>query len=92
MHGRQQADSIIVNFFSADSPTGMFKQLPTDLSAQQSLLSLLDRQLPSEAQQAYEGTEQGITLFRGCRKHPSLHLAQRLDRLKAQPVMLHDTV
>ncbi|KAL3132750.1 hypothetical protein ABBQ32_008605 [Trebouxia sp. C0010 RCD-2024] len=24
--GRQQADSIIVSFFSADSPTGMFKQ------------------------------------------------------------------
>jgi len=40
----------------------MFKQLPTDLSAQQSLLSSLDRQLPSEAQQACEGTEQGITL------------------------------
>jgi len=62
IYGRQQADSIIVNFFSADSPTGMFKQLPTDLSAQQSLLSSLDRQLPSEAQQACEGTEQGITL------------------------------
>ncbi len=62
MHGRQQADSIIINFFSADSPTGMFKQLPTDLSAQQSLLSSLDKQLPSEAQQACEGTEQGITL------------------------------
>ncbi len=40
----------------------MFKQLPTDLSAQQLLLSSLDRQLPSEAQQACEGTEQGITL------------------------------
>ncbi len=62
MHGRQQADSIIINFFSADSPTGMFKQLPTDLSAQQSLLSSLDKQLPSEAQQACEGTEQGIML------------------------------
>ncbi len=61
MHGRHQADSIIVNFFSADSLTGMFKQ-PTDLSAQQSLLSSLDRQLPSEAQQACKGTEQGITL------------------------------
>ncbi len=62
MHGRHQADGIIVNFFSADSPTGMFKQLPTDLSAQQLLLSSLDRQLLSEAQQACEGTEQGITL------------------------------
>ncbi len=62
MHGRQQADSIIVNFFSTDSPTGMFKQLPTDLSAQQSLLSSLHRQLPSEAQQASEVTKQGITL------------------------------
>ena len=61
MHGRQQADSIIVNFFPADSPTGMFKQLPTDLSAQQMLLSSLDRQLPSEAQQACEVAEQGIT-------------------------------
>ncbi len=62
MHGRQQADSIIVNFFSADNPTGMFEQLPTVLSAQQSLLTSLDRQLPSEAQQACESTEHGITL------------------------------
>jgi len=60
--GRQQADSIIVNFFSADSPTGMYRQLPTDLSAQQALLSSLDRRLPSHAQQACEGAEQGITL------------------------------
>jgi len=60
--GKQQASSIIVNFFSADNPTGMFKQLPTDLSAQQALLSSLDRQLPSDAQQACEGAEQGITL------------------------------
>jgi len=49
-------------FFSADSPTGMFRQLPNDLSAQQSLLSSLDRQLPSGAQQACEGAEQGIQL------------------------------
>ena len=42
--------------------TGMLRQLPTDLSAQQSLLSSLYRQLPSEAQQACEGAEQGITL------------------------------
>ncbi len=62
MRGRQQADNIIVNFFSAESPTGMFKQLPTDLLAQQSLLSSRDRQLPPEAQQACEGAEQGITL------------------------------
>ena len=48
--GRQQANSVIVNFFSADSPTGMFRQLPTDLSAQQALLSSLDRQLPLDAQ------------------------------------------
>ncbi len=40
----------------------MFNQLPTDLSTQQLLLSSLDRQLPSEAQQACEGTEQNITL------------------------------
>ena len=62
MHGRQQADSIIVNFFSADIPTGMFRQLPTDLSAQKSLLSSLDRQLPSEAQQACQDAEQGSRL------------------------------
>jgi len=62
MHGRQQAYSIIVNFFSADSPTGTYRQLPTVLSAQQALLSSLDRQLPSDAQQACEGAEQGITL------------------------------
>ena len=36
--------------------------MPTVLSAQQSLLSSLDRQLPSEAQQACEGTEQGRPL------------------------------
>ena len=40
----------------------MFKYVPTDLLAQQSLLSSLDMQLPSEAQQACEGAEQGITL------------------------------
>ncbi len=28
-HGRQPADSIIVNFLSADRRTGMFRQLPT---------------------------------------------------------------
>jgi len=60
--GRQQDDSIIVNFFSADSPTGMYRRMPTDqactdgclltcdLSAQQALLSSLDRRLPSHAQ------------------------------------------
>ena len=37
--GRRQADSIIVSFFSADSPTGMFQQLPIDVTAQQALLS-----------------------------------------------------
>ena len=31
--GRQQADSSIVNFFSADSPTGMYRQLPTEVAA-----------------------------------------------------------
>ena len=60
--GRQQADSIIVSFFSADSPTGMFKQLPTDMAAQQALLSSVDRQLPPEAQQECEGPDEGITL------------------------------
>ena len=44
--GRRQADSIIVSFFSADSPTGMFQQLPIDVTAQQALLSSVDRQLP----------------------------------------------
>ena len=60
--GRQQADSIIVSFFSADSPTGMFKQLPTDMAAQQALLSSVDRQLPPEALQECEGPSEGITL------------------------------
>ena len=61
--GRQQADSIIVSFFSADSPTGMFKQLPTDMAAQQqALLSSVDRQLRPEAQQQCEGPDEGITL------------------------------
>ena len=60
--GRQLADSIIVDFFSADSPGGMFKQLPTDVAAQHALLSSVDRQLPAEAQQACEGAEGGLTL------------------------------
>ena len=60
--GRQQADSIIVSFFSADSPTGMFKQLPTDMAAQQALLPSLDRQLPPEAQHECDGPDEGITL------------------------------
>ncbi len=55
------AGSIIVNFIAADSPTGTFKQLPTDLSAQRPLLYSQDRQLPSKAQQACNGTQQGIT-------------------------------
>ena len=60
--GRRQADSIIVSFFSADSPTGMFQQLPIDVTAQQALLSSVDRQLPFEAQQECEGPHGGITL------------------------------
>ena len=60
--GRQQADSIVVNFFSADSPTGMFRQLPTDSAAQQALLSAVDKQLPAEAQLACEGEDEGVTL------------------------------
>ena len=60
--GRQQASSIISSFFSADSADGMFRQLPTDMSAQQTLLSSLNRQLPVEAQQACEGAKEGITL------------------------------
>ena len=57
--GRQQASSIISSFFSADSASGMFRQLPTDMSAQQTLLSSLDRQLPDKAQQACEGAKEG---------------------------------
>ncbi|KAL0038486.1 hypothetical protein WJX77_008030 [Trebouxia sp. C0004] len=60
--GRQQAGSIILSFFSADSPTGMFKQLPTDMAAQQTLLSSLDRQLPPAAHQDCEGPDEGVTL------------------------------
>ena len=60
--GRQQASSIIVNFFSADSASGMFQELQTDSSAQHALLSSLDRQLPVEAQQACEGAAEGVTL------------------------------
>ena len=51
-----------VNFFSADSPTGMFRQLPTDSAAQQALLSAVDKQLPAEAQLACEGEDEGVTL------------------------------
>ena len=60
--GRQQANSIIVSFFSADSASGMFQELQTDSSAQHALLSSLDRQLPVEAQQACEGAAEGVTL------------------------------
>ena len=47
--GRQQANSIIVSFFSADSPTGMFRRAATDATAQQTLLSSIDRQLLLDA-------------------------------------------
>ncbi|KAL3136871.1 hypothetical protein ABBQ38_005573 [Trebouxia sp. C0009 RCD-2024] len=40
----------------------MFRQLPADLTAQQTLLSSVDQQLPAEAQQACEGPDEGITL------------------------------
>ena len=60
--GRQQADSIIVSFFSADSPAGMFRQADTAPTAQQTLLSSIDRQLPPEAQLACEGATEGVTL------------------------------
>ena len=60
--GRQQASSIIVSFFSADSPTGLFRQAATDSLAQDTLLSSIDRQLPLDAQQACEGAAEGITL------------------------------
>ena len=60
--GRQQADSIIVYFFSADSPTGMFRQHPTDSAAQQALPSSVDKELPTEAQLACEGEDEGVTL------------------------------
>ena len=60
--GRQQANSIIVSFFSADSASGMFQELQADSSGQHALLSSLDRQLPVEAQQACEGAAEGVTL------------------------------
>ena len=60
--GIQQASSIISSFFSADSASGMFRQLPTDMSAQPTLMSSLDMQLPAEAQQACKGTKEGVTL------------------------------
>ena len=37
------------------------KQLPTDMAAQEALLSSVDRQLPPEAQQECEGPSEGIT-------------------------------
>ncbi len=75
--GRQQASSIIVNFFSADSPTGMFKQLPTDLSAQQALLASLDRQLPSDAQQACVKGQSRASGLRSCKQPSSCLLVAR---------------
>ena len=76
--GRQQADSIIVDYFSADSSAGMFKQAATDSTAQQSLLSSIDRQLPSDAQQACEGAAEGITL-------EELHLALKQSARGKKP-------
>ena len=58
--GRQQANSIIISFFSADSANGMFQELQIDSSAQHALLSSLDRLV--EAQQACEGAAEGVTL------------------------------
>ena len=40
----------------------MFKQLPTDMAAQQAMLSSVDRELPPEAQHECEGPDEGITL------------------------------
>ena len=76
--GRQQASSIIVDFFSADSDSGMFRQSPTDSSAQHALLSSLDRQLPLTAQQSCEGPEEGITL-------EELHTALRMSARGKKP-------
>ena len=58
MAGRQQHCQIRLSY----QPHRHFRQLPAEFSAQQSMLSSLDRQLPSEAQHACEGPEQGITL------------------------------
>ena len=52
----------------------MIRQLPTELSAQQALLSSFDRQLPLDAQQACEGAGQGTTL----------------DELQAAPFLFYD--
>ena len=76
--GRQQASSIIVDFFSADSDSGMFRQSPTNSSAQHALLSSLDRQLPLTAQQSCEGPEEGITL-------EELHTALRMSARGKKP-------
>ena len=76
--GRQQANSIIANFFSADSTVGMFRQAATDSAAQQTLLSSINRQLPSEAQQACEGAAEGITL-------EELHLALKQSARGKKP-------
>ena len=40
----------------------MLRQLPTDMAAQQALLSSMDRQLPPEAHQECGGPDEGITL------------------------------
>ena len=64
LRGSKKANIIIFNdIVLADSPTGMYRQLPTDLSAQHTLLPLLDRQVSSIAQQACEGAEQGSCLL-----------------------------
>ena len=68
----------IVDFFSADSDSGMFRQSPTDSSAQHALLSSLDRQLPLTAQQSCEGPEEGITL-------EELHTALRMSARGKKP-------
>ena len=76
--GRQQANSIIVSFFSADSASGMFQELQTDSSAQHALLSSLDRQLPVEAQQACEGAAELLaSLLRSCTQPSRPQLAAR---------------
>ena len=76
--GRQQASSVIVDFFSADSNSGMFRQSATDSSAQHTLLSSLDRQLPVTAQQSCEGPEEGITL-------EELHTALKMSARGKKP-------
>jgi exonuclease III len=60
--GRVEGGVILAEFFSSDSPHGLFRPQPTVPQAQAALLSAVDARLPEEATATCEGEEGPLTL------------------------------